>query len=148
MLLIFTYTTSVKQWARIGYDDKSFNNMLLFDNEKTKLMQYIDWNNNYLYKTIENHNFKLENYGIKKTDTIICLGDYTINRSLYALNRLGYTSFNTGLESFKSFIEEPKHKHLKYLILIEPTYKKNDLLAPYLKNLIFEKEATSIYRLR
>ena len=148
ILCISTYITSSKTWARIHYVNHSFNNLLLYDNEQTKLMSWISWTDGYLFKVIEEKNFRLEHYGISKTDTIICLGDITINRSLYLLNRVGFTSYNCELMNLKSFIDEEKPKGLKYLILLEPTWKENEFVKPYLANKIFEKEATSIYRLK
>ena len=144
-LSLFTFVASVKIWARISYKSETVNSALVFDVEKNRYYGWNEWFDKTRFKIIEDKQFKLEKFGIMPYDTILCLGDMSINRSLYLLQRVGYTSYNTSIDDAPAFI---KQHNLKWLIVIEPDWKYKDFMKPFYQDKLFDNESTSIYKLR
>ena len=147
ILVALTYQETVVTNARIGFINSEEPSSWLTKEES----DYYSWNNWYdrsrydVLETISENT--LDSIGITKEKQVMCLGDISINRGLCLIDRLGYSTFNTNIENSASFIEDKKHSGLEYLILIEPDWLNNEKLQPYLKNKIYEKKGTSIYKL-
>jgi hypothetical protein len=143
---LLTYQTAVKNRARVG-SHHDWGKSLVFNKQEVEGLNYSGWYDASRYEVLENRSFHVSDYGISKNDTVLCLGDYTINRALYLTDCVGYSNFNVGMDDIDRFIEEKKKKGLKYIILIEPDFLNNLKLKPYLTNKLFHKKSTSIYRL-
>ena len=99
------------------------------------------------WSVLQEKHFDLKNYGVANDATILCLGDFTINRSLYLIKRLGYTNFNIPANNFAQFIIEKKQSGLNYILILDAEYLKNKDLKPFLTNKVFQKNNTSLYKL-
>lgn len=142
-----TQYSSSLTWSKWRYKPDSFLNTFIYNEFESSRAEYFLWTNAYRYSLIENPAFKLDYLGIKQSDIILCLGDYTINRSLVALNRSGYTDYNVASETIDLFIKEKKKIGLKYIVIIEPNWLNNEKLKSFLTHKIYQKEAVSIYSL-
>ncbi len=75
----------------------------------------------------------LRQLGIKRTDTVYCTPDRSINISLYLCDQKGYTDFGLSQFNFSERIEHMKDRGLQYIIigdtssLADITYNKIDL---------------------
>jgi len=148
LLVVLTFQTALNTRARIEMSDDSKISRALM---KKSTEDFYNWNTFYdrsRYEILERITEEtLDSIGITNDKQVLCLGDLTINRGLYLIDRLGYSSFGNSLESAPQFIEEKKQTGLYYLILIEPDWLTNEGLKPYLKNKVYEKDGTSIYKL-
>lgn len=144
---LLSILSGIKARGRLEFTDKWGPKSIAYNESEYKLMEYFSWYDHTRYEVLEDPAFNLDKIGITKQDTVLCLGDKTINRSLYLIDRLGYSSFNTEMNDIDTFIEAKKKTGLKYLILIEPDFLNDEKLKPYLKNKIFEQKSTSIYKL-
>jgi hypothetical protein len=146
MLLYNTYTSGIKTWKKINCNVNNIENSIVFNAFEQKNFFWIYWHDRQHYKALEDKALDIKKIGVLGSDTIFCLGDETINRSLYLLDRVGYTSFNTDVEKAVTFVGE--HKNIKFIFLINPTLKKNPKLISLFNNKIFEKETLSIYKIK
>jgi|GEM_PF-956047 hypothetical protein len=147
---LLTCLSGIKARGRINFNDKWMTKSIAYNETEYKLMEYFTWYEHTRYEVLEDPSFNIDKVGITKQDTVICIGDKTINRALYLIDRVGYSSYNIdniGIDNIAKFIEEKRKKGLKYIILIEPDYLNNENLKPYLTNKIFEEKSTSIYKL-
>jgi hypothetical protein len=147
LYLPLAYFASVKTRTRLYEDNDWGYKPIVFNTAKHELLKWSTWDDRERYAIIEDKNNNFENYGVSKTDTILCLGDYTINRSLYLLKRIGYTDVNFQLSDMDSFITKKKKMGLKYLFILNPEIKKEANVKPFLHNKIFESKGTSVYKL-
>jgi len=148
VLVILTHQTAVITRARIELKDWGYAPVVL----AAEKYDFLKWNSYYdrsryeIVETIEER--QLDSLGIDKTKKVMCLGDHTINRSLYVIDRLGFTSFNINIDNAHHFIQNKKAEGLlDYIILIEPDWLSKENLTPFLKNKVYEKGGTSIYKL-
>jgi len=145
MLLYNTYTSGIKTWKKINCNVNNIENSIVFNAFEQKNFFWIYWFDRQYYKALEDKTLDIKKIGVLESDTILCLGDETINRSLYLLDRVGYTSVNTSNDNAVAFVNE--HKNIKFIFVINPTLRKNQKLASLFKNKIFEKESLSIYKI-
>jgi hypothetical protein len=145
--LPLAYFAAVKTRTRLNGDNDWGYKPIVFDTAKHELLKWFTWDDRERYAIIEDTQNNFENYGISKADTILCLGDNTINRSLYILKRIGYTDFDFGTSDVGDFISEKKKKGLKYLFILKPEIRNDPNIKPFLNNKIFERKGTSIYKL-
>ncbi|MDP3556037.1 MAG: glycosyltransferase family 39 protein [Bacteroidota bacterium] len=139
-----TYTSGLKTWKKINCNATTFENSVVFNAHEQFNYFWIYWLDRKMYKLLESDKINLEKIGVQKSDTIICLGDQTINRSLYLLNRVGYTSYNTNEKSITAFINS--HKSIKYIVLIDPGMVNDTSIASLLNTKIFEMDSLGIYK--
>lgn len=147
LYLPLAYFAAVKTRTRLNGGNDWGYKPVVFSTAKHDLLKWVTYDDRQRYAIIEDKNNNFENYGISKTDTILCLGDYTINRSLYLLNRIGYTDVNFLVPDVGNFITEKKKTGLKYLFILKPEIKNDPNLKPFLNNKIFENKSTSVYKL-
>lgn len=147
-LILLTHQTGVITRGRIEAKDWGYAPVAI----TAEKYDFLKWNTYYdrsryeIVETIEES--KLDSLGINKSQKVMCLGDHTINRSLYLIDRLGFTSYNVNIDNAHDFIADKKSKGLiNYLILIEPDWLSKENIAPFLKNKVYEKGGTSIYKL-
>ncbi len=147
LIVILTHQTAVFTRGRIEMKGWGFDSLVL-DKEKREYLEWNSWYDRSRYAVLEDLSEKtLDSIGLTKDKKVLCLGDLTINRSLFLLNRLGYTSFRLNIDQAHQFIESNKSKGLHYLIIIEWDWLSRENLAPYLKNKVYEREGTSIYKI-
>jgi hypothetical protein len=111
--------------------------------------RYNGWENDgkTLFGDLFNITPYLDSLGIKQTDKIICMPDYTVNGTLYLANRRGYTSFN-GLQDDSSKFDFFLKKDVKYLLLLgDDVLQKHSWLVPYTNNQIGEYGQVKVYSL-
>lgn len=144
-LVILTHNAAVRTRARIDMNDTFGVKSLVFNKQENDYYVWNTWFDRTRFEVLEIMN--PSEIGISESDTILVLGDHSINRSLYLLDRVGYTSFNVHLEDIGPFIEAKKKIGLKYLILIEPDWKESEYLLPYKSDLIFEDGGTQVFRI-
>jgi hypothetical protein len=145
MLLFNTYTSGIKTWKKINCNVNNIENSIVFNAFEQKNFFWIYWFDRQYYKALEDPKLDIKKIGVLESDTILCLGDGTINRSLYLLDRVGYTSVNTSEDNAANFVND--HKNIKYIFVIDPGLKKNTKLTTLLTNKVFEKESLSIYKI-
>ena len=148
LLILLTHQTGVITRGRIELKDWGYAPVAM----TAEKYDFLKWNSYYdrsRYEVIEIiKEEELAGLGIGKSQKVMCLGDHTINRSLYLIDRLGYTSFNVNIDKAEEFIRTRKSQGLiDYLILIEPDWLSKESLVPFLKNKVYEKGGTSIYKL-
>lgn len=146
LVALNTYTSSIKTWKKINFNVQNIENSLAFNHHEQKNFFWIYWLSRSEFKGIEDKNLRLENLGIGLKDTIMCLGDNTINASLYLLNRVGYTDYNRPFQDPTYFINH--HKNIHYLVLLKPSFKTDTNLMHLCDKKIFEKDSLSIFSLR
>ena len=146
MLLFNTYTSGIKTWKKINCNVNNIENSIVFNAFEQKNFFWIYWFDRQYYKALEDPKLDIKKIGVLESDTILCLGDGTINRSLYLLDRVGYTSVNTSEDNAANFVNN--HKNIKYIFVIDPGLKKNTKLTTLLTNKVFEKESLSIYKIK
>jgi 4-amino-4-deoxy-L-arabinose transferase-like glycosyltransferase len=90
---------------------------------------------------------KLDNLGIKPSDKVISIPDYTINATLYYLNRKGYCNYGSDFSTAESFEKRIK-QGAKFLIVNDSTLLKKECIKPYTQNEIIRYKNVSIFDLR
>lgn len=142
---INTYLTSIKTWKKINYNETDAETALVFNHEEIRAFRFFYWNDKKKHHVFEKDIPDLESIGINKKDTILCIGDYTINRTLFLLNRLGYTDFNRSGQNLNDFLKN--RPQIKYLVCIEPELLQKEDVKVHTTNKIFERENLSIFKL-
>lgn len=140
-----TYLSGIKTWKKTNMNVAGFESKIVLNDFEQKDYFWIYWHDRRLYEPLEEMKEEIKER-ILKEDTIICMGDQTINRSLFLLDRVGYTEFNCKLDQLKGFL--PAYPHVKYLVLLDPEYKKRPELEGYQNRVVFEKDSITVYRTR
>ena len=144
--IIFTYTTGIKTWKKINLNVREPANTLAFNKDEQKSFFWIYWQDREICSILEDKTIDLEKIGVLKHDTILCVGDKTINRSLYLLNRVGYTDYNRPFEDVSHFIK--RHPNIQYLVLLDPEMKDSPETSGFVQNKVFERKNLSVYKLK
>lgn len=145
-VLVNTYLTSIKTWKKINYNETDPETALVYNHEEIRAFKFFYWNDKKKHHVFEKDLPALESIGISKQDTILCLGDYTLNRTLFMLKRLGYTDFNRSGQNLSEFLKN--RPQIKYLVCIEPELLHKEDVKVNTTNKIFERENLSIYKVK
>ena len=121
---------------------------LFYDAGQKLNIRYHGWRNNDIklygaYTEITPYNRYI---GIKRTDTIISIGDYTNSYSLTMMNQKGWTQMagqNKTVENIKKHI----NKGAKYMFINNDKLLKEDYLQPFIKNKVGEFKNIRIFKL-
>lgn len=143
IVAVNSYTTGIKTWKKINDNVNDSSDYIVFNEFERKNNFWIYWLDREQYKLLEKKDLPLDSLGITFYTPVFCVGDNTINRSLYLLNRRGYTNFNTSVNDTPHFLGQ--HPEIKFVILIDPHLRKEEVLRSILTKKIFEKENISIY---
>lgn len=147
LIILLTYQTTVKTRVRVDYTKESSWQCMILNKQKIELYQFLIWEDRARFAELENIAPNLEAMHVAKNDTVLVLGDLFSTRSLGIIDRVGYTGFNTLYEDVPKFIDARKKHGLKYLFVLDPELLKDEKLKPYLKNKLFLRNSTSIYKL-
>jgi hypothetical protein len=145
-VVINTYLTSIKTWKKINYNETDTETALVFNHEEIRAFKFFYWNDKKKHHVFEKNLPALESIGISKNDTILCIGDYTINRTLFLLRRLGYTDFNRSGQNLSEFLKN--RPQIKYIVCIEPELLEKEDIKVQTTNKIFERENLSIFKVK
>jgi len=145
-VLVNTYLTSIKTWKKINYNETDAGTAFVFNHDEIDDFMFFYWNDKKKHHVFEKDLPALETIGISKQDTILCLGDYTLNRTLFLLKRLGYTDFNRSGQNLSEFLRS--RPQIKYLVCIEPELLQKEDIKVNTTNKIFERENLAIYKVK
>ena len=82
---------------------------------------------------------KLREIGISRLDTVIVMGDVTINGSLYMLDQKGWSNYGGYMSNEDSVKIDRSIAHgAKYMILLDSVWQEKEFIKPYIKNKIFQ----------
>ncbi len=105
-------------------------------------MNYQYTNHFKVYSEIEPY---LDSIGIKKTDKVISVPDYSFNISLYSMNRKGWTNFDPLNDSLK--IAQRINLGAKYLLIQDSIMIKKEYMQPFIQNKIGAFKGVEIFKL-
>ncbi len=140
-----TYVSSIKTWKKVNYNVVNFENDLVFTKKQQTNLFWNYWHDRRKYEVLENE-FTTKEAGISPNDTVFCLGDPTINRSLYLMNVVGYTEFNCDLQHVQEFLLS--HQEVRYVILIDDDYKDSISVQLMSDKKVFERKNLSVYKVK
>lgn len=140
-----TYISSIKTWKKVNYNVVNMENDLAFTKKQQTNLFWNYWHDRRRYEVLENDFEPLE-AGIHTNDTVFCLGDNTINRSLYLMNTVGYTEFNCDLQHIPEFLGT--HKEVRFLVLIDDDYRDSTVVQQFNEKKIFERRNLSVFKLK
>jgi hypothetical protein len=121
------------------------NFVLVRNHEFISLMEWYNWDVSVNWKRYETMRPYIRQIGIKRTDRIISLSDYSPNITLYFLDQKGWTGVRdyTKKEDFEKLIQ----KGAKYLFIADPVLLKKDYLAPFITEQIGSYKGIEVFKL-
>jgi len=144
-VILNSWSSGSKTWINTNSNVKSYENSILYNSTQEKRIFWIYWLDRSKFQSLENNLVDFTKFGISNSDTVFCLGDETINRSLYLLNRVGYSNYNTSVENVPLFLST--HKSVKYVFLLDGSLKSNKKLEAIFSNKIYDKDGLSVYKI-
>lgn len=90
--------------------------------------------------------YKLDEYGISKSDLILVPHDPSTNITLYAIDMRGWTAINN--IRLSGVIEDKIKAGAKYMLVSDPRFYDNPIIDPYKDNLIVDYKGIRIYELK
>jgi hypothetical protein len=90
----------------------------------------------------------LRSLGIKRTDRVISIPDFSINISLYLMDQKGFDNYCLGNVEDKFTPQTLKLMNAKYLIILQPAWLEMQWLKPYMIYKMGEYKNISIFDLR
>jgi len=119
--------------------------------EKEINLRYNGWPNDYFkkYQSLVELKPKLREMGISRLDTVIVMGDETINGSLYLLDQKGWTNYGGHMNNLDSTkIDLAIKSGARYMILLDSIWQEKDFVKPFIHHQILQKDAYKVFKLK
>lgn len=148
LVLFFTYKAAMftRGKYKLDLNEMSFK-AVVFNEEEAKFFNWMEYSDDITFKAIGHRRFSADKVGIKKDDVVLCLGDYTINRSLFLLKRKGYTNYNLGNDqNLSSFLADSGNADIDYVVVLDRKFLMDTALVKYLDKKVYDSNGTSIYK--
>jgi hypothetical protein len=146
MLIMYnSFSSSIKTWSKTNMNVTNIENrMFLNEFEQTNYF-WMYWWDRKRFEPIEKFRNEIKKI-IPITDTILCMGDATINRSLVLLDRVGFTEFNCKLDDINSFIKT--HPNIGHIVVLDTAYIRHQQFDLYRDKKVFENFPIIIYKVK
>jgi hypothetical protein len=120
--------------------------------EKEMNMRYNGWPNdsyNKYYRGLVELKPKMREIGISRFDTVIVMGDETINGSLYMLDQKGWSNYGGHMNNLDSAkIEKAISSGAKYMVTLDSTWEQKDFVKPFIHHQILTQDNYKVFLLR
>lgn len=137
-------------WVRIVFVVFLFYNLIYCEKEIDS--RYNGWRNDSYkkyYAGLTELQPTLREAGITRMDTVIVLGDETINGSLYLLDQKGWTNYGGYMNNMDSIkIDRAIQSGAKYMILLDSTWQEKDFVKPFTKHHFVTKGIYKVFTLK
>jgi hypothetical protein len=137
-------------WAKLVFSAFLIYNVWYCEKEINQ--RYNGWKNDFYKKSYQgliDLKPELRKIGITRLDTVIVMGDETINGSLYLLDQKGWTNYGGFLNNKDSImIERAIKSGAKYMILLDSGWVQKDFVKPFLYHQILQKDEYKVFQLK
>jgi len=137
-------------WAKLLFAAFLIYNIIYCEKEIDS--RYNGWRNDsykQYFQGLSDLKPKLREIGISRLDTVIVMGDETINGSLYMLDQKGWSNYGGHMNNLDSAkIEKAISSGAKYMITLDSTWEQKDFVKPFIHHQILTQDNYKVFLLR